>query len=190
MKSPSVWSVVEWHQDLAYLPHTNDGLGTALVYLDDATRTDGCLRVLPRHHAHCFDHASPDGRFAGMITEDLKSGQFGKAISLEAPAGSVIFMHCITSHSSRANRSDKPRRTLILGYRAADAFPIYYGDITQVSEKKNLPICGKQARFARLGGPAPSIPNTHRYTSLYQLQEDTREVLSKSTRKDDPDEAS
>ena len=37
MKPPSVGSVVEWHQDLAYFPHTNDDLVTLLIYLDDAT---------------------------------------------------------------------------------------------------------------------------------------------------------
>ena len=183
MKPPGVGSVVEWHQDLAYFPHTNDDLVTVLVYLDDATEANGCLRVLPRNHTHFFDHATPDGRFAGMITEDLESGQFGKPVSLEAPAGSVIFMHCITPHSSHPNRSDKPRRTLIYEYRASDALPIYYGEMAQIAETKNRPIRGKRARFARFGGPAPYIPNVvSRYGSLYQLQEDTRAVLAKSAK--------
>ena len=32
MKPARVGSVVEWHQDLAYFPHTNDSLVTCLVY--------------------------------------------------------------------------------------------------------------------------------------------------------------
>ena len=118
MKPAKVGSAVEWHQDLAYFPHTNDDLVTTLIYLDDATEENGCLQVLPRHHTHFFDHAGPDGRFAGMITEDLSD--FGKPRSLPAPAGSVIFMHCITPHSSRPNHSNRPRRTLIFEYRAND----------------------------------------------------------------------
>ena len=134
--------------------------------------------------------ATPDGRFAGMITEDLESGQFGKPVSLEAPAGSAIFMHCITPHSSHPNRSDKPRRTLIYFYRATDAFPIYYGDMTQIAEAVHRPILGTQARFARFGGPAPYIPTVGKYASLYQLQEEARAVLAESAKQGRPGEAS
>ena len=168
MKPAKVGSAVEWHQDMAYFPHTNDDLVTTLVYLDDATEENGCLQVLSRHHTHYFDHAGPEGRFAGMITEDLS--EFGKPRSLPAPAGSVIFMHCITPHSSLPNRSSRPRRTLIYEYRANDAFPIYYGEMTNLAEAKFRPIRGKPARFARFGGPRPMIPSVGRYTSLYELQ--------------------
>ena len=181
MKPPSVGSVVEWHQDLAYFPHTNDDLVTLLIYLDNATEENGCLRVLPRHHTHFFDHATPDGNFAGMITENLESGRFGEPVSLEAPAGSLIFMHCITPHSSHPNGSDQPRRTLIFEYRAADAFPIYFGNMTRLAEAIDRPIRGKRAQFARLSGPPPYIPRVgNNYASLYQLQEDTKAVLAET----------
>ena len=168
MKPARVGSAVEWHQDLAYFPHTNDDLVTTLVYLDDATEENGCLQVLPRHHTHYFEHAGPDGKFAGMITEDLSD--FGKPRNLPAAAGSVIFMHCITPHASLPNRSIRPRRTLIYEYRANDAFPIYYGEMTNLAEAKFRPVRGRPARFARFGGPRPLIPNVGKYTSLYELQ--------------------
>jgi len=170
MKPPAIGSVVEWHQDLAYFPHTNDDLVTMLLYLDDASEHNGCLRVLPRHHTHFFDHHTPDGYFAGMATEDLDCGRFGQAVSLEAPAGSVILMHCITPHSSHPNRSSQARRTLIFEYRAADAFPISCQGST-VAAETDRPIRGKPARFARFGGPPPYIPRfDSAYESLYQLQ--------------------
>jgi phytanoyl-CoA hydroxylase len=172
MKPAKVGSAVEWHQDLAYFPHTNDDLVTTLVYLDDATEENGCLQVLPRHHTHYFEHAGADGRFAGMITEDLSD--FGKPRSLPAPAGSVIFMHCITPHASLPNRSSRPRRTLIYEYRANDSFPIYYGEMTNLAEAKFRPIRGRPARFARFGGPRPLIPNVGKYTSLYELQSQSK----------------
>lgn len=170
MKPAKVGSIVEWHQDLAYFPHTNDSLVTTLVYLDDATEENGCLQVLPRHHHHYFDHSGPDGAFAGMIREDLGDGRFGRAVSLAAPAGSVIFMHCITPHASLPNRSARPRRTLIYEYRAADAYPIYYSEMTAVAEAIQRPIRGQRAPFARFGGPPPLIPNVGKYASLYELQ--------------------
>jgi ectoine hydroxylase-related dioxygenase (phytanoyl-CoA dioxygenase family) len=153
---------------MAYFPHTNDDLVTTLIYLDDATEENGCLQVLPRHHTHYFSHDTADGKFAGMITEDLSA--FGTPKSLPAPAGSVIFMHCITPHASLPNKSSRPRRTLIYEYRANDAFPIYYGEMTNLAEAKFRLIRGKPARFARFGGPRPLIPNVGRYTSLYELQ--------------------
>jgi len=174
MKPAKVGSAVEWHQDLAYFPHTNDDLITLLIYLDDATKENGCSQVLPRHHTHYFDHSRPDGRFAGMITEDLDSGNFGRAVSLPAPAGSVIFMHPITPHSSLPNNSDKQRRTLIYEYRASDSFPIYYGEQTAIAESQLRQLRGKPAKFARFGGPPPLIPNINTYQSLYQLQLDAK----------------
>jgi ectoine hydroxylase-related dioxygenase (phytanoyl-CoA dioxygenase family) len=172
MKPARVGSPVEWHQDMAYFPHTNDDLVTTLIYLDDATEENGCLQVLPRRHTHYFNHSDPDGRFAGMITEDLS--EFGTPRGLAAPAGSVIFMHCITPHSSLPNRSTRPRRTLIYEYRANDSFPIYYGEMTNIAESKFRPIRGVPARFARFGGPRPPIPNVGKYNSLYELQSESK----------------
>ena len=180
MKPPAVGSVVEWHQDLAYFPHTNDDLVTLLVYLDDATEENGCLRVLPRNHTHFFDHHGADGYFAGMITEDLESLQFGRPVSLEGLAGSVIFMHCMTPHSSHPNRSAKPRRTLIFEYRAADAFPIKI-TASSVGVDINRLICGNPARFARCAGPPPYIPRFGTdYVSLYELQTRSKKRMANS----------
>lgn len=184
MKPARVGSVVDWHQDLAYFPHTNDDVVTTLIYTDDATEQNGCLQVLPRHHYHFFKHWTDDGKFAGMITEDLDGGQFGKPVPLEGPAGSVIFMHCITPHSSLPNRSDKPRRTLIFEYRASDSFPIYYGEKIVLDESFVHQLRGRPATFARFGGPPPYIPGISKKTkSLYQLQAETKEKLAQQARK-------
>jgi ectoine hydroxylase-related dioxygenase (phytanoyl-CoA dioxygenase family) len=173
MKPAKVGSIVEWHQDMTYFPHTNDDLLAALVYLDDATEENGCLQVLPRHHTHFFDHTGKDGKFAGMITEDLSD--FGKPKPLPAPAGSVILMHCITPHSSLPNRSSRPRRTLIYEYRANDSFPIHFGELTTANETQFRLVRGKPARSARFGGPRPPIPIAGKYASLYELQSQAKE---------------
>ena len=41
MKPAKVGSVVDWHQDLSYFPHTNPDLVTTLIYMDDATEQNG-----------------------------------------------------------------------------------------------------------------------------------------------------
>ena len=186
MKPAKVGSVVEWHQDLAYFPHSNDDLVSLLIYLDDATEENGCLQVLPRHHHHFFDHRLPDGSFAGMVTEPIDDGRFGRPVPLAAPAGSVIFMHCITPHTSLPNRSEKSRRTLIFEYRAADAVPLHFGAYTTKIETTSHPIAGKPARFARFGGPHPPIPvfqedAAGHFKSLYTLQEDAKQSTDGSS---------
>ena len=171
MKPARVGSIVEWHQDLAYFPHTNDDLVTLLIYLDEATEENGCLQVMPRHHTHWFDHRLSDGSFSGMITEKIDDGRFGPPTALTAPAGSVIFMHPMTPHSSLPNHSEKPRRTLIFEYRAADSFPIYVRGYVEKFEGLMRQLRGKPSRFARFGGPPPMIPAMPEGTrSLYELQ--------------------
>ena len=177
-KPARVGSVVEWHQDLAYYPHTNDDLVTVLMYIDDATEANGCLRVLPRHHHHYFEHALPDGRFAGMITEDLDDGRYGQAVALSAPRGSVILMHPITPHSSQPNRSDQARRTLIVSFRASDSVPIWFNERVAQAEKNACVVRGTTAKFARFGGPAPMLPQYDQssdFKSLYSLQDEAKE---------------
>ncbi len=182
MKPAKVGSVVEWHQDLSYFPHTNDDLVTTLIYLDDATEENGCLQVLPRHHSHFFDHHLPDGMFAGMVTEEIGDGRFGRPAALAAPAGSVIFMHCMLPHSSLPNRSDKGRRTLIFEYRAADSFPLLIKGYASDLELMTHHLRGKPARFARFGGPPPMIPNMPlKPKSLYQLQERSKAEQQSAT---------
>lgn len=176
MKPPRVGSVVEWHQDLTYFPHTNPDLVTCLVYLDDATEENGCLQVLPGEHHRFFDHANPDGSFAGMITEDFLAQSPRKPAPLAAPAGSVIFMHCVLPHASLPNTSAHPRRTLIFEYRACDSFPIYFGPKVVEFEKKTHLLRGQIAPCARgEAGFAPPIPKIGRVMkSLYEVQAEAK----------------
>ncbi len=183
MKPAKVGSSVEWHQDMTYFPHTNDSLVTLLVYLDDADEANGCLQVLPRNHHHYFNHTLPDGSFAGMIMEPIHSGAFGKPVPLAAPAGSAIFMHCLTPHSSLPNLSPRGRRTLIFEYRAADAYPIYWGESTLVAERLVVHVKGNISKTARLAGPNPPMPLLNvdaSKRSLYEWQKAAKEALAKA----------
>lgn len=180
MKPARVGSVVEWHQDLSYFPHTNDDLLAALVYIDDATIENGCLQVIPGQHHGYLKHENPDGTFAGMITDDLDDGRHGTPVPLPAPGGSVIFMHALTPHSSLPNRSPQPRRTLIFEYRAADAFPIEFDNQLTKTNQSSVMLRGERPRFARLGKIAPLIPVfPEAVSSLYDLQMKSRDRREK-----------
>ena len=174
MKPAQVGSAVQWHQDLAYFPHTNDSLVTALIYLDDANLENGCLQVVPGLHRSYLDHHDEAGRFSGLITDSAFEGTDSLARALPGSAGSVILMHCLLPHSSLPNHSSSARRTLIFEYRASDALPILYSTRAAGTEEKARLLRGSPAQFARLAGPPPRIPHLDNNKSLYQLQEETR----------------
>lgn len=109
MKPAQVGSRVVWHQDLAYYPHSNDSVLAVLIYIDDASERNGCIQVMPRVHDRYLEHTHPTGEFAGRIVEPVDA----EPRPLPAPAGSAIFLHGLTPHSSLPNRSDEDRRTLI-----------------------------------------------------------------------------
>jgi ectoine hydroxylase-related dioxygenase (phytanoyl-CoA dioxygenase family) len=113
-----------------------------------------------------------DGLFQGRITEPVDSS---RAVYLEEKAGSAIFLHCMTPHASTTNTSRLPRRTLILSYRAADAFPIYVGEATVEAESHVRLVRGQQLNVARFAITEFPIPKQRRKTaSLYELQELSR----------------
>jgi hypothetical protein len=176
MKPPAIGSVVEWHQDLAYYPLTNTDSLAVLFYLDDADRTNGCLQVIPGIHRTGVLNHSCDGFFRGQITERVDAS---KAVAIEGPAGSAIFLHGMTPHSSAPNTSPHARRTLILSYRAADAFPIYLGETTLHAESHVRLARGEQLSQARFGTMTMPIPRYEGVPkSLYDLQQRFREQTS------------
>ncbi len=61
LKSPRYGSPVEWHQDWAFYPHTNDDLLAVGIMLDDCTSDNGPLLVVPRHPPRA-DVRSPHDR--------------------------------------------------------------------------------------------------------------------------------
>ena len=168
-KPATVGAVVEWHQDLAYYPLTNNDSLAVLIYLDSASRMNGCLQVIPgRHNEPLMDH-SFGGFFQGKITEAVDPSQ---AVFLEGAPGTMIFMHGMTPHSSAPNLSLEPRRTLILSYRAADAFPIYIGNQTTEFEAHVRHVRGEAKASARLRAGSFPIPRFRdKIKSLYELQE-------------------
>ena len=50
IKAPEYGAAVEWHQDWAFYPHTNDDLLAIGVALDDCEKENGPLMVIPGSH--------------------------------------------------------------------------------------------------------------------------------------------
>jgi len=169
MKPPSIGSVVEWHQDLAYYPLTNSDSLAVLFYLDDADQMNGCLQALPAVHRNGILNHSWEGYFRGQITEPLDASQ---AVAIAGCAGTAIFLHGMTPHASAPNTSSRARRTLILSYRAADAYPVYIGETTVHAESHVRLVRGQQLPYARFSPQEMPIPRYRGVPkSLYDLQE-------------------
>ena len=125
LKSPEYGSPVEWHQDWAFYPHTNDDLLAVGVLLDDATPENGPLLVLPgSHRGPTYDHHGTDGRFCGAMEPGRDGLDFASARPLLAPAGACSFHHVRAVHGSAQNRSAHSRNLLLYEFAAADAFPL------------------------------------------------------------------
>lgn len=126
MKLADVGSPVEWHQDWAFYPHTNDDLLAVGIAMDDSTLENGCLLVIPgSHRGPLLDHHQ-DGVFIGAVTEP--GFKADRAVPITLKAGGVSIHHARTLHGSAPNRSAHPRRLLLFQYCAADAWALLPGD--------------------------------------------------------------
>jgi ectoine hydroxylase-related dioxygenase (phytanoyl-CoA dioxygenase family) len=121
LKSPEFGSPVEWHQDWAFYPHTNDDVLAVGVAIDDMTLENGCLMVLPgSHHGPVLDHHQ-GGHFVGAVNPD---GLAEQAEPIVLGAGGITLHHARLLHGSAPNTSKHPRRFLLFEYVAADAWPL------------------------------------------------------------------
>ena len=124
MKSAGYGSPVEWHQDWAFYPHTNDDVLATGIYLDDCDLGNGPLMVLPGTHlGPTYDHHA-NGRFCGAMDPAACDLDFSKAVPLMGPAGSMTIHHARLVHGSALNTSNRQRRLLLHEYTAADAWPL------------------------------------------------------------------
>ena len=91
----------------------------------------------------------------------------------------MILMHGLTPHSSAPNLSPHSRTTLIMAYRAADAFPIHLSSRTAAQEAHVRLVRGQEATAARFGLRSFPMPRFPRDTkSLYELQALSRQGLA------------
>jgi phytanoyl-CoA hydroxylase len=127
MKAAGFGASVEWHQDWAFYPHTNDDLAAVGVMIDDMLEENGPLLVMPgSHRGPVFDHHA-DGRFCGAMDPTATDLDFSRAVPCIGEAGSISIHHVRAIHASAQNTSSRSRRLFLLQFRAADAWPLVNG---------------------------------------------------------------
>ena len=106
-----------WHQDwVCCWRAQTDELITCFVYLDDASRDNGCLEVMPGSHL-----GKPQLPFkAGSRFEiDPEHVPASRGVPVPLRAGDMIFFDPYLLHYSNVNRSTISRRAIIFTYNTA-----------------------------------------------------------------------
>ena len=172
MKSAGYGAPVEWHQDWAFYPHTNDDLAAVGIMLDDATEQNGAMLVVPgSHKGPVFDHHGPNGRFCGAMEPERCDIELSKAVPCLGKAGSITVHHVRAVHGSATNFSGEQRRFLLFQYRAADAWPLL-GFKDGIEKFDELLLAGEPTLHPRLAS-APvrlPLPPAEHQGSIYENQ--------------------
>jgi ectoine hydroxylase-related dioxygenase (phytanoyl-CoA dioxygenase family) len=106
-----------WHQDEAYWnPNLNYHSVSVWIPLQPATLENGCMQFIPRSHlleVQPHHTIGNDPRIHGLEIDELDASA---AVACPLPAGGCTIHPSRTMHYTGANRSDIPRRALILGF--------------------------------------------------------------------------
>jgi len=160
LKAADFGAAVEWHQDWAFYPHTNDDILAVGVMLDDVGPDNGPLMVLPgSHRGPVHDHHS-DGCFCGAIDAAASGLDLDRAVALTGPAGSISLHHVRTVHGSDLNRSSRDRALLLYEITAADAWPLKgtMSPFSTLEEYDARMLCGEPTTQPRLADVPVRLP--------------------------------
>ena len=174
LKAPRYGAPVEWHQDFAGFPHTNDDLLAVGVMLEEGTHENGPLLLLPRTHRGPIYNHHANGYYAATIDHTAVDLDFEQAVPVVGPPGTVSFHHVRLVHGSAQNRSELPRPLLLFEYAAVDAWPLaglgkHFTDLASFDAEI---VCGEPTLEPRLA-PVPvrmPLPLPESHGSIYERQ--------------------
>ena len=174
LKSAGYGAAVEWHQDWAFYPYTNDDVLAMGVMLDDFTPDNGPMMVVPRTHTGPVHDHIGNGVFCGAIDPARIAPELARAVPLLGRAGSITLHHARPLHGSAPNPSGRPRNFLLSEAMAADAWPLAggFGHFSTLEEFDARLLCGEPTLEPRMTAvpvriPLPRAPD---HSSLYQSQ--------------------
>jgi len=111
-----------WHQEGLYWENGAEDLESlvsTLTYLDDGTKENGCLWVIPGSHKKGNLKGLEDRGVLGALYTDVDLIE-GEAIPTELSAGSVLYFHRDLVHGSQTNRTTASRRVFVVAYQAGN----------------------------------------------------------------------
>jgi ectoine hydroxylase-related dioxygenase (phytanoyl-CoA dioxygenase family) len=117
-KPARVGSAVPHHQDNAYFCLTPPDCYTLWIALDASTVENGCVWFARGSHRAAISHGASGVTGNSMMAIDGLVG-LDEVPAILAP-GDATAHHCMTIHRSEPNRSEHPRRGLVIVYKASD----------------------------------------------------------------------
>ena len=172
MKSAGDGAAVEWHQDWAFYPHSNDDVLAVGVMLDDVTTDNGPMLVIPGSHKveKVWDHHH-EGRFCGAIApKSVTDINFDKAVACTGKAGDCTFHHVRLVHGSATNFSHTQRNLMLYECASADAWPYFrFSDLEEFNSRMILGEPTVVPRSASVPIRMPFPPSKHQ-GSIYENQ--------------------
>ena len=108
VKPPHGGGTIPWHRDLPNWPIAEPRVVSCWLALDDVTPESGAMRFM------LGGHKEPITRSIDFLNEAKEWGEREKdAVPVAVPAGSAIFHHCLSWHTSPPNATAGWRRAYI-----------------------------------------------------------------------------
>jgi ectoine hydroxylase-related dioxygenase (phytanoyl-CoA dioxygenase family) len=109
--------VVIWHQDYSYWTRTQPMAHLSCwIGLDDSTRENGCVHYVPGSHRWNLlpreDFANDMETIRSSLTPEQERDF--KPVAVELKKGECSFHHPLMVHGSFENRTDRPRRGVVI----------------------------------------------------------------------------
>lgn len=102
------WGATPWHQDTAYRPPPYNG-ASVWMPLDPATSESGCLHYIGRSHREAIrPHHLHDDHW---VADDVDVSQ---AVACPLAPGGAAVHSCRTLHYAGPNKTDRPRRAMVI----------------------------------------------------------------------------
>lgn len=119
-KPPRISPPTPWHQDAAYWSPEMDYPASVSIWvpLQEATLENGCMWFVPRsQRPDVYEHQSigKDVRIHALELQEHEMHRVVHPVACPLPPGGATFHGPYTLHYAGANKSDIPRRALILG---------------------------------------------------------------------------
>ncbi len=115
VKAPQHGDSFAWHQDSGYVPFAHRPYLTVWCALDNSTRENGTLFVIPRDLSD-LSVTKHEWDTSGANLVGYQGTEAGDVI--EVPAGTAVAFSSVMMHRTGANRTDLPRRALVCQYTA------------------------------------------------------------------------
>lgn len=167
-KLPNSSTVVQWHQDFTYEPHSNDDTITVLVFVDPVTLDNGPLQLAPGSHQGALHSLWHDGVFTGAVSAQQAAQFAQQAEPCIGKAGAACLMHGRVAHASGSNQSATRRTLFIYCLTAADAVPLSPNPLP--SKHAGMLVAGVETGRIRSSAYEMAIPEVPTGASFFVQQ--------------------